>query len=481
MSGVGKNMCTEELSVSGALVAALSAGSAEGPVGMDARAYRLGTEPRCCRTHTLEHRALAARFFASSSSSSLAVAPPPLNSEETAVLEALHTASDGDSWLVIVGGEHGGIMREDPRGTRPGPFLAGHASLQWVGIAFERLLPFFGRERIIVVAQLQETLNWLREASSSEVAAERLAGRTSLLPMLRSRLVDFERDCARLLQEGGADYDGEAVNPATLVGILSGDAGVGGRVLPTCGVANVTLLLVSHGHAHPSFDGAQTHEWYMHFPYPAPSEKDHLYDVVSHRGFESVDPHPDWDWGAPKYRWKLYSQMLFKVYHDVLEKAPWRRHLLVHQFCLSGGAANFMRQLSYQNFFGTRGWPIFAITTAGRFEPSLGNFIDFWTDEFSRALREGGNKTLGAVYKTAEQRYWEANPDVKTLNSSLARADDQPPADDTEATTVGTIGHEAGMDGRCARSMDDVPVQEITNTFTEATLLSVSIDVGGSS
>merc|ERR1711907_529546 len=121
------------------------------------------------------------------------------------------------------------------------------------------------------------------------------------------------------------------------------------------------------------------------------------------------------------YRWKLYSQMLFKVYHEILERSPWRRHLLFHQFCLSGGAANFMRQASYQVHFGTQLWPIFAITTAGRFESSLGNFIDFWTDEFSKALRDGSCKTLGEVYRGAEKRYWEVNANIKTLNAALAR------------------------------------------------------------
>ena len=48
-------------------------------------------------------------------------------------------------------------------------------------------------------------------------------------------------------------------------------------------------------------------------PYPVPESDATLYDVVSHQGFHEVDPHPDWDWGAPKHRWMLYSQMLFQA------------------------------------------------------------------------------------------------------------------------------------------------------------------------
>lgn len=411
--------------------------------------------PRCCRTHALEHRGLASRL-------------EPAEAEE---LKALHAASTGDAWLVLVGGEHGGIMREDPKGTRPGPFLAGHCSMQWVGQAYSRLVDFFGRERTIVIAQLAETLTWLRDASTSEQSAERLAGRASLLPMLRSRLAEIEHDCARLIADGGADHDGAEVNAATVLRVLRGDTRTGGRVVPQHGVGSIVVLFVSHGHAHPAGVGSKHHEWYLHFPHPTPAEDSHLYDVVSHSGFDQVDPHPEWDWGAPKYRWKLYSQMLFQAYHEVLQRAPRRRLVLFHQFCLSGGVANFMRQLSYQAYCGTSRWPVFVVATAGRFEPSLGNFIDFWTREFSGALREDNRRTLGDVYAVAERAYWEANPGLRELNESLnssaeaSKGTSELGADEeSEQTTVGTVSREAGWDWRLGLSMDEVPVGEIINS-----------------
>ena len=63
-----------------------------------------------------------------------------------------------------------------------------------------------------------------------------------------------------------------------------------------------------------AFSQPQTRDPFKHMrPYPVPEHSATLYDVVSFEGFHDVDPHPDWDWGAPKHRWRLYSQMLFQA------------------------------------------------------------------------------------------------------------------------------------------------------------------------
>ena len=102
-------------------------------------------------------------------------------------------------------------MRPDYEGTRPGPYLAGHCSLHWIGRVYSRLVRFFGRDKVIVIAQLQETLQWLREASKDEESAQRLAGRSALLPMLQQQLSEVLESCADLIADGGAHYDGPEV------------------------------------------------------------------------------------------------------------------------------------------------------------------------------------------------------------------------------------------------------------------------------
>ena len=164
-------------------------------------------------------------------------------------------------------------MRPDYEGTRAGPYLAGHCSLHWIGRVYSKLKSFFGREKVIVVAQLRETLQWLRAASVDEESARRLAGRGSFLPMLRldradlvtcelrQQLAEVQESCQDLLADGGAHYDGQEVNPATVLRALCGE---GHPSIPRSGVRSVLLLLVSHGHAHPAGHGTEHHEWYMH-------------------------------------------------------------------------------------------------------------------------------------------------------------------------------------------------------------------------
>ena len=67
----------------------------------------------------------------------------------------------------------------------------------------------------------------------------------------------------------------------------------------------------------------------------------------------------------------------------------------------------------YRTYFGTQSWPVFAVTTAGSFEPALGTFIGLWSDELRKALEAGGSKSLGEVQALAEARYWADNAGIK--------------------------------------------------------------------
>ena len=56
----------------------------------------------------------------------------------------------------------------------------------------------------------------------------------------------------------------------------------------------------------------------------------------------------------------------------------------------------------YLTYFGTRSWPVWAVTTAGSFEPALGSFVGLWSDELRRALEEGGQRSLEEIQRRAE-------------------------------------------------------------------------------
>jgi hypothetical protein len=65
------------------------------------------------------------------------------------------------------------------------------------GRAYERLLPIFGSERIIVIAQLDETLVWLRDCVSSPQRCREVTGSADHL--LCSHLPDFRCDSVFLV------------------------------------------------------------------------------------------------------------------------------------------------------------------------------------------------------------------------------------------------------------------------------------------
>ena len=183
---------------------------------------------------------------------------------------------------------------------------------------------------------------------------------------------------------------------------------------------------------------------------------------------KTQDPHPDWDWGAPKHRWRLYSQMLFQAYHSVLEQSPQRRMVVFHQFCLSGGAVEFMRRPGYRRYFGTRYWPVFAVTTAGCFEPALGSFVGIWSEELQRGLELGGRQSLQDLQGQAESRYWEDNSGLKKENDRIlaSREDGGESVDSTDGTvdgTVGSVGCESGFDSKSGQEMAALPISELVN------------------
>ncbi len=118
---------------------------------------------------------------------------------------------------VLVAGEVSSAMKPDRAKTRPGKYLGGHCSLHNIAEAYNQIREFLPAERIIVIGQVAETIAWLREAANSEEECGRLTGRSSLRGLMQRKLESTLGMCATLLGSGGADYDFEDVNPATLL------------------------------------------------------------------------------------------------------------------------------------------------------------------------------------------------------------------------------------------------------------------------
>jgi hypothetical protein len=132
---------------------------------------------------------------------------------------------------------------------RPGADMSGHTSLLHVGRAYEQLVPLVGRDRIIVIAQLQESVEWLERCTQSVEECRRMTGLTrntdSLFAHNVQRLQQVREECACLIADGGADYDGEVRVNSTLVNCFT---------LP-----RVACALLSY---FPTHDGCLALQWF---------------------------------------------------------------------------------------------------------------------------------------------------------------------------------------------------------------------------
>ncbi|KAJ9463159.1 hypothetical protein DIPPA_30778 [Diplonema papillatum] len=178
---------------------------------------------------------------------------------------------NGTAWAVlIVGG-----LPDEVRGHagRPWADPGGQVGfLETLGAVYDSMLEKVGKDRIIVVAGLSSTLDWLRSAEAlghppcapEHAAACRASVRATtpekadeLRAKYGERLRSVGKACRQLLAHGGADYDRGSVTPETVLGVLSGrPARPGGKVLPATGVASCFVWTTSHGGHHPVHGGA---------------------------------------------------------------------------------------------------------------------------------------------------------------------------------------------------------------------------------
>ena len=63
--------------------------------------------------------------------------------------------SQGDCWVVLVGGEAQGLMQQDKKKTREGKYLGAHCSVENIGTTYATVVKYVPKERIIVILQLQ--------------------------------------------------------------------------------------------------------------------------------------------------------------------------------------------------------------------------------------------------------------------------------------------------------------------------------------
>lgn len=128
----------------------------------------------------------------------------------------------------------------------------------------------------------------------------------------------------------------------------------------------------------------------MHFPHPVPPEAEWMYDGVAYAGDKNVDTEVPF--GPRKFRWRLYSTMLFQALLQSFQKHPGRQWILLNQSCLSAGHARFLHHAPFVQHFGTQRWPVCLVSTAGPYETSIADFCKSRADVHVDRTQDGDER-----------------------------------------------------------------------------------------
>lgn len=343
---------------------------------------------------------------------------------------------EGVPYFVLVGGEHPDL------GGALGEWGVEHCSLRHVGQAYACLRRHFARSQVIVVAQLAEALAHLQQSADTGLPAIAPAG--SAEPSASQALWRFHLDrtreaCAQLMADGGAQYDGPAVNAGTVLGVLRGED-LGGPVVPQSGCRSVHLAVYTHGDTHPTTAEAErttpcdvcglphgegqfdhehesqlAQEWYLHMPHPSSRALELQWVATA---------------AARRPEFYLYSTQLRAALLALRAGRPALPVVVLLNACRSGGGLKWFRALQRGGSGGdSRRWPLLLASSCGATQDALvGGLWAAWFAELDRLLSGardgvGAAATLADLYCLAASRYRRSSW-YETLN--LVRSSARP-------------------------------------------------------
>lgn len=171
----------------------------------------------------------------------------------------MKTMTTNNVWVILVAGEHHEVT------------LGAHSSITNIGIAYNLFRTFIPRERIIVIAQVNECRNWHEKDLNEKIIG--IIDSTRILrqqEMWEERKNIFWKYLGNMIEEGGADYDGEDVNPDTLLNVLRGEKSLNYPKVVEYEKSNekARIFLSMNGHGNWNVDD-DNH--YFYFPHPSPT------------------------------------------------------------------------------------------------------------------------------------------------------------------------------------------------------------------
>ena len=173
------------------------------------------------------------------------------------LLHRIPSMNDTDVWVVLVAGEHHSVSKT----------LGGHASITSIGDAYNTLRNHLPRERIIVIAQVNECRLWHDQPFEDKVTEVKdLESAERRRPMWAEKKESFWRHLGQMIEEGGADYDGVDVNPDTVLHVILGEKSTKYPRVVEYQKGRTKLFFSLFGHG--SWSGRnENHYFYM--PYPS--------------------------------------------------------------------------------------------------------------------------------------------------------------------------------------------------------------------
>lgn len=306
--------------------------------------------------------------------------------------------------FVLVGGE-----AYEWQGVEPERREFQHTSVEFVGSAYESLRSAgVPREDIITIVQLSDYLSTLARGEAGEFS-ESTGVPAKWYAEQREKT---EGRCRRLIDEGGASYDNEDVNPATVWSVLLGEEGGDGGGGPGDGVCGpvvpidggpILFGVYSHGDRHAAGPGSGATECFAHMPYA--STRLDIYDFVATDGAQEAGR------GRNRPTCYLYSTQLRVIFHQLFERSPDRCIVGLLNYCLSGGNLEFMRRESVRRHLHVDRWPLFLMSSsqAGQ-ESMVAGMWDAWFQELRDAIIvQPPSLTVSGLFERAEARYWHDN------------------------------------------------------------------------
>jgi hypothetical protein len=355
----------------------------------------------------------------------------PIRSPEDFPPEDVHK----DPWFVLVGGDSHGMHGLEDVSSR---FLE-HTSLLFVGDAFERLRSAgVPRQRIITICQLGD---YLRHPGIGE-----------------RRRVAAETRCARLLREGGSDYDFAQVNGGTVFAVCAGlRCARFPRVVPVTGERGPLFLsMYSHGNSHPSSHHSRTSAEMAdrarkeaiasqpHMPAPPPPELDHrgqewfvlmpyptqpaslgraLAGYICHDAVVNLPEAEELNLisgsggdvahgSAYRPHNYLYGTHLRALFARLMapESGTPQPMVALFNFCRSGGVGSFLQRPATRSALGADKWPLFLIMSAQAGHDAL---VDgMWSSTtrlLQECIRDREGRTFPEIFREASKEFFRTH------------------------------------------------------------------------